>query len=294
MELWTNLCGQEIPPIPARHAQKAWDLPLLTVCKTRMKEELQSEPTAEARIKAFEPKESNAWLRALPASSLGNLLDNSTFRISIGLRLGLPVTSEHRCICEANADALGHHALSCGRGGRQRRHHNLNATIARAFASAGVKTELEPEGLIPLDGRRPDGLTMEPWERGRSLAWDATCVCTLALSHLAASTSTVASAANQAERLKRRKYDEIKPNYLFCPLGFETFGPWGIEATSLLHEIGKRIRAQNEERRSTEFLRERIGIDIQRGNASCVLGTRPFSDNLDELFAAVRPPKNRN
>ncbi|CAH2226484.1 jg13502, partial [Pararge aegeria aegeria] len=34
------------------------------------------------------------------------------------------------------------------------------------------------------DGKRPDGMTIVPWWMGRSLVWDATCVDTLAASHL--------------------------------------------------------------------------------------------------------------
>nr|XP_023018967.1 piggyBac transposable element-derived protein 3-like [Leptinotarsa decemlineata] len=42
-----------------------------------------------ARLKAVMPKESGAWLNALSVASLGTLLDDASFRISIGLRLSL-------------------------------------------------------------------------------------------------------------------------------------------------------------------------------------------------------------
>jgi len=41
---------------------------------------------------------------------------------------------------------------------------------------------LEPIGLIG-DGRKPDGLTLSPWYRGLSLAWDATAEDTFAQCH---------------------------------------------------------------------------------------------------------------
>ena len=38
------------------------------------------------------------------------------------------------------------------------------------------------------------------------------------------------------------------------------------------------------EPRSTFFVTQRISIAIQRGNASCVLGTVPFSKGLESIF----------
>lgn len=33
-----------------------------------------------------------------------------------------------------------------------------------------------------------------------------------------------------------------------------------------------------------EYLRQRISLDSQRGNAACVLETRPRPDRLDDMF----------
>ena len=53
------------------------------------------DPYHRARVLAAEEKESGAWLSALPSSSIGTLLDNSTFRISIALRIGQPICQPH-------------------------------------------------------------------------------------------------------------------------------------------------------------------------------------------------------
>ena len=37
----------------------------------------------------------------------------------------------------------------------------------------------EPHGLVRDDGKRPDGLTLLPWNSGRSATWDVTVVDTL-------------------------------------------------------------------------------------------------------------------
>ena len=38
----------------------------------------------------------------------------------------------------------------------------------------GVCKDPFPSGLYPSDGRRPDGMSVVPWTRGKLLVWDAT------------------------------------------------------------------------------------------------------------------------
>ena len=45
---------------------------------------------------------------------------------------------------------------------------------------ADVPSTKEQAGLLRGDGKRPDGLTLVPWQSGRSLTWDVTVVDTLA------------------------------------------------------------------------------------------------------------------
>ena len=42
----------------------------------------------------------------------------------------------------------------------------------------------EPSGLFRSDGKRPDGLTLIPWQRRLSLTWDVTVATTLADSYI--------------------------------------------------------------------------------------------------------------
>jgi len=52
------------------------------------------------------------------------------------------------------------------------------------IASAGVPVTKEPDGLFRTDGKRPDGLTLIPWQSGKSLCWDVTVTCPLAESYI--------------------------------------------------------------------------------------------------------------
>jgi len=42
---------------------------------------------------------------------------------------------------------------------------------------------------------------------------------------------------------------------------------------SLVKELGRRMAEINKEPRSTMFLRQRLSVAVQRGNAACILGT---------------------
>ena len=44
------------------------------------------------------------------------------------------------------------------------RPNNNNDVIARALTAAGVPVTKEPVGLVRIDGKRPDGLTLIPWQ----------------------------------------------------------------------------------------------------------------------------------
>jgi len=59
---------------------------------------------------------------------------------------------------------------------RSARHHTLNDLIARSFASAEVPVTEEPSELFRTNGKRPDGLTLVPWQSGKSMCWDVTVI----------------------------------------------------------------------------------------------------------------------
>ena len=84
--------------------------------------------------------------------------------------------------------------------------------------------------------------------------------------------------------MKREKYFSLGPNYHFVPFGVETLGSWGDDVKDLPAQIGKRIAERTGEPRSLEFLRQRMGIEIKRGNAISVAGTLPQSVGLDGIF----------
>ncbi|XP_047998319.1 uncharacterized protein LOC125235776 [Leguminivora glycinivorella] len=182
-------------------------------------------------------------------------------------------------------DNLGHHGLSCSRSaGRIPRHASLNDVIRRALVSAKVPAVLEPNGLARVDGKRPDGMTLVPWSMGRPLVWDATCVDTLAPSHVPGTKVGAGAAASLAEDLKRRKYVTLGSSYIFAAFGVETMGPWGPSARCLYKELSKRLIDASGDQRAGQYLAQRISIAIQRGNAASLLGTLPNEQDLGQIF----------
>lgn len=80
-------------------------------------------------------------------------------------------------------------------------------------------------------------MTITSWEAGKPLTWDVTCVYTMAISNIVASSFEAGGDANRVEELKIAKYCSQLPNYNFLPLGFKTVGSWGKEATKMLKTI---------------------------------------------------------
>ena len=132
----------------------------------------------------------------------------------------IPVSVGH------TTDARGLHAFVCKMApSRITRHHALNDIISRAFASAKIPVTNEPSGLFRSDGKRPDDLTLIPWQRGLSLTWDVTVATTLADSYTSTSASSVAAAAEKAASRKQTKYAALAGSYVFQPIVLETLGP---------------------------------------------------------------------
>ena len=125
---------------------------------------------------------------------------------------------------------------------------------------------------------------MFPWSQGKSLVWDFTCSDTLALSHVAATSTEAGKSAAQAEIKKLRHYEELARNYTVMPVAVETMGSWGQIGLKFVKDLGSRIADVTGEKRSTSFLFQSLGMAIQRGNAASVSGTIPNAKSLHELF----------
>lgn len=257
-------------PCPENYSQKDWDIPLVSLSRDRLLAE--ADQVTRARLLAAGRKESGAWLNAVPIPSVGTLLDPEVLRIAIALRVGAKVCEQHSCRCGRQMDERGLHGLSCRfSAGRHPRHAAMNDVVKRALLRAGIPSNLEPPGLDRGDGSRPDGITVFPFYRGRSLIWDCTCVDTFAESHLNGSAVEAGTAATGAEARKCNKYAGLSTTYQFEPIAVETTGVYGPSTLSFLDVLGRRIRETTGDPRESTWFRQNLSIAIQRGNAFSIL-----------------------
>jgi len=108
------------------------------------------------------------------------------------------------------------------------RHHSLNDLIARSFTAAGVPVVKEPTGLSRSDGKRPDGLSLVPWQNGKALCWDVTVICPLADSYISAAARDAGAAAELAASPQGNA--GLDGRYMFLPLPSRT---WEYQALQL-------------------------------------------------------------
>ena len=118
--------------------------------------------------------------------------------------------------------------------------------------------------MLPGEDKRPDGLTLVPWQGGRCSAWDATVIDTLVPSYVAVSAQVTGSAAQAAAERKVSKYAGLPASHLFVPVAIETLGPINEAGHSFLSELGRRLSTISDDPRESFFLFHRIFILIQR------------------------------
>ena len=171
-------------------------------------------------------------------------------------------------------DARGTYGLACKlSSGRMARHQHINDLIWRVLQRPRIPSTKAPAGLSRLDGKRPDCLTLIPWQAGKNLIWDVTVADTLAASHLATTSRLSGGAAETAADKKDVKYSELAKTYNFVPVALETMGPLGIKALSFLADLGRRVSAVSGDNRETSFLFQRLSVAVQRFNSVCFKGT---------------------
>jgi hypothetical protein len=197
--------------------QKEWDTPVI---KIQESEVLLSVPNqaGKARLLAAAAPHSGAFLHVRLPSSIGAILDSTTLRIAVALRLSAPVCSSHICGCGFTVDATC--SLSCSKSAGLSIHHAVNDLIKRSLLSAEIQSQLKPSPPRD-DGKRP-------WANGRCLEWDVTCPNTLSSTHLNAAVSGHGTVATEAEERKLHKYTCLSATYFFfVPAAIETFGAHG-------------------------------------------------------------------
>ena len=146
---------------------------------------------------------------------------------------------------------------------------------------------LEPRGLHRTDGKRPHGVTMIPWEMGKQLVWAVTVVDALAPSRLnQGSLCNPGTTATEAEARKVEKYRELIDNgYIFLPVPLEVQCSLDESSEIFITRLCKMLCRSQDDQRAGSFLKQRISMALQIGNAACVLGTVSDRDAFEKIYS---------
>jgi hypothetical protein len=263
--------------------QEHFDFPL---CNAVLTELLDSSPSLSERaiLMAVSSEHSSEWLHAIPDPNMNLLMDDTSLKIAVGLRLSTKLCCTYRCVCGSVVDEHARHGLHCKMAqGRFKRHWEANNIIHKALGACDCPSKLEPTNLCE-DRKRPDGYTIFAYKAGKPLAWDFTTPCTVAPSNISASIQGAGKTANKAEVQKSRKYKELDTKFLVTPIAVETYGSFGEKGKKLIDEIGNMMIEKFGDKRSKFHLYQRISMAVQRGNVASVLGTVGHQDILNEIF----------
>jgi len=88
--------------------------------------------------------------------------------------------------------------------------------------------------------------------------------------------------ARMAESSKIMKYVSLAVVHKFVPIALETFWPWGPAGLTFVNELGRRITSAIGDVQEASFLKQRLSLAVQRGNAASVLSTMTASAVINE------------
>ena len=235
LSIWADDHSHYLPSHPLSCSQRAWDASKIEAYVVTLQQSAADDLTKARLLSVFCP-ESGTWLNALPISSVCLRMDDEVVRIAVGLRLGLPLCHPHLCSgCGAEVGEDGIHGLSCRYSKyRHSRHVELNDIVKCSLDAAKIPSHLEPLGLYRSDGKRPDGASVVPWQRGKILVWDVTCSDSLAPSLRDIAIREPGAVAAAAEYRKSSKYAHLNATYHFIPIAVETLGVLGKDSFGIL------------------------------------------------------------
>ena len=82
-----------------------------------------------------------------------------------------------------------------------------------------------------------NGLTLVPWQSGKSLCWDVTVSCPLAESYVSEAAREAGAVAELAATRKEVKYADIVGRHMFEPIAVATLGVFNASAIRLLNDF---------------------------------------------------------
>ena len=182
-------------------------------------------------------------------------------------------------LCPDNVlDPLGHHAITCKRGGDVvARHNTLCDVLAKTcyWAHLGIQVEAGNDLTAGHSHTRPADLLLTNWTTGKTAAFDISVPSLLNTHTLMEAGVSAGSAALATEGRKHRANDAKckELSWLCVPLVAETYGAWGNEAVEAFSQLASRL-ATLTCRPKSAVLRNiygRLNLHLVRANATAIL-----------------------
>ena len=157
--------------------------------------------------------------------------------------------------------------------GRFSRHATLNSLIKQTLGSSCLQCSTH----VDCTELMANAQTVLPLFLGKWVnSWcGMTVVDALAPSRLnQGSLCNPGTTATKAEARKIEKYSELIDNgYIFHPVALEVQGSLGESSEIFITRLCKMLCRSNDDQRAGTFLKPRISMVLQIGNAACVLET---------------------
>jgi len=208
-----------------------------------------------------EPHDTAAWSEAFPIAGVGNLLSPDEFQIAIALRTDAKIFEPRNAAvvrlligwCSMASPALRPRAAF------------PDTHPSTPFSKGHRPALVSPLSWSPLltnDRRRPDGLTLNPWYKGRSLTLDTTVVNTFAPSHYIVSSAKPGSVATDAETGKCQKYNDLLGNYYFQPAAIKTTGVYSKSTVPFFSCLASKLVDVTGDPRERQWLHQRLSTGL--------------------------------
>jgi len=128
----------------------------------------------------------------------------------------------------------------------------------------------EPARLFRSDGKRPNGVSLVPWQSASRYVGTSRSLFPLAESCVDRASHQAGAAAELAATGKEDKYVDLGASYIFEPIDVET-----------LADLGRRISITTGETRETSYFFQRISVLVQCFNAVLLHDSLPSADCTD-------------
>ncbi|KAK9747869.1 hypothetical protein RND81_02G020200 [Saponaria officinalis] len=229
-------------------------------------------PRQVALWKSQQGAHSSDWLRAVPISGLGQVMNRRTYRCVLGYRLGVPLFTVSRpcsaCSRVFADDVFGDHAVSCaGTVGVKHRHNLVRDTLSDICYRSGLSTGKEVDiGLIDEHGGslRPADLLLYSWDRGRDVCVDL--IGSSALTQTGMADFVPGRVVADAAQRKCAKYRDRceAAGYGFLTFSFSSLGELGSDAVALLKRIQKFSVSQDAGARNAAYIFTRLSFAVAK------------------------------